>query len=490
MSKDRFKITFFCAFFLASTAWATQEDLTCAKSLIVQVKSIFGLSTRIAAPSNSPLEAVFRESYFSDFKLGHCHENIATFLRKAIDTIPNINRENLNVLLITRPSSSDFPSTTLVSGGGREGAVGDLFHVVVESEGYIYDLSFADQPKVVSKRDYFQKMFVAAAPLLKGAKDFPTQARRQLELERLNAARMSSVEQVQSELQIEIIPSQIFINSFAAEITNNIGRVSFFWNTAGNRVHMPLWKYLNLPARPKVAVASHARPDPTLAHQSKNVSVTVNPEALEVGNHQQTQNAVTVSRPGSSYPTNYNRSNRPLEELRYFYSERMLDLNELSGKVVVDMATGGGLFVEELREAGISAFGLEIAFSQRQTKNVYQPSVTQGTFDLDVNKPGIFILGDAKNTRIADQQVDVIYDTYGLTEYEFFKDKNFLRSVYTEWHRILKVGGVIRFSPLDETYVEEVRKFVNSIPGLELASAEKTRVDGGYARSFEIKKVR
>ncbi len=473
---------------LISQAYATQvSGHYCEKQLSGEVTPSFEKS-RSGFLGTAWVKNVFAKVYFSRSVMpGYCHNNVAMFIKKALASSESVKPEDLNVILISRPSKSDHPTPNLVSVGGREGPVDELFHVVVEYGGDIYDLSFGREPLVLPKNEYFRQMYLAEAPTATEA-SLSLPPRLQLEQDRRDRHKLFSEEQVLNELQVRIMPARFYLENFWAEIDLNIGNPDFFWSKKGRPSAKPLWRYLGLKGRPNDP--SFRAKNRVAVYQSEGLKIKVDQEAIEAGDFVQTVNALALHRTPFGYPEFFNRLNRGLVEIKPLYSGRMLNLAELRGKTVLDMGTGGGLFVEELREFGIAAFGLDLVLSARQLKKLYQPGSIGDRMKLDPARAGLFILADAKNTPIADQQVDVIYDTYSLTRFQFVQDQNLLRSLYEEWRRILKIGGVIRFAPLDISYVDRVSEFIKTIPGLELTSVDETLLEPRYSRAVEIRRVK
>jgi ubiquinone/menaquinone biosynthesis C-methylase UbiE len=211
----------------------------------------------------------------------------------------------------------------------------------------------------------------------------------------------------------------------------------------------------------------------------------------------QTANAITVNRPGNKYPVTYNRTNRGLDLLTYFYPRAKFDPANMRGKKVLDVAMGGGRFVRELRSAGVEAYGLDIALSSLQMADVYVGKRTLGKNGLllspDLGR-GHFIQADATHTGLASNQFDVIFSTYSMFEYNLGPSGNsaFLKNVLTELCRIIKVGGVIRISPFFENSTAQyMRELVDQVYGLQIIELQTTgnRLAGSIMYT-EIKRIR
>ena len=188
----------------------------------------------------------------------------------------------------------------------------------------------------------------------------------------------------------------------------------------------------------------------------------------------QVSKAVRVSRMDSNFSTYYNRTNRGFKTLQYFYPTSKLLPSDMKNKKVLDLAMGGGRYVQELNSWGIEAFGLDIALSQTQLNDVYVGSPTQGADGLVLSRElghGKFVQADARQTGLASNQFDIIFSTYGMFEYDIgIKNRDpFLLEVLQELKRILKVGGVIRISPVFKNDTDlYLKKLVDQVDGLQI----------------------
>ncbi len=217
-----------------------------------------------------------------------------------------------------------------------------------------------------------------------------------------------------------------------------------------------------------------------IVESPSGITVSANEADLAEGEVSQIPNAVRIRRPGETYPLNYNRTNRGLATLsRSFYSPRAIHPAKLRGQTVVDMGTGGGKAVEEWRAAGIAAFGLDSALSARQKENIFTYPVTETAshsevHGIDLKAPkcsGFYIQADVAHTGLASNQVDVIFSTYAIFEYDLFRQtsRQFLVDTLQEWHRILKLGGKIRMSPFYKISAEPILKaLVSQVRGLRI----------------------
>ncbi len=217
----------------------------------------------------------------------------------------------------------------------------------------------------------------------------------------------------------------------------------------------------------------------------ENVKVMSNDSELIHGDTKyQIGNAVIVERPELTYATGYNRTNRKREGLEYFYRVEKINPANLQGMKVLDVGMGGGAFVEELRAAGVEAFGLDIALSSLQMEHLYNglkhDELDGLLLDSKIGK-GHFVQADALHTHLASQQFDVVFSTYAIFEYNLnsdLKSLDFLKSVLEELKRISKVGGRILISPIYKGYSDNfIRDIVSRIPDLKISEITKANSD-------------
>lgn len=213
----------------------------------------------------------------------------------------------------------------------------------------------------------------------------------------------------------------------------------------------------------------------------------------------QVGNAVYVLRPGFPYLDGwnaYNRSNRGFRQLEYFYSKSILSIEALRGLKVLDIATGGGKFVRELRAGGVDAYGLDIALSSLQLPDIFRLVAKNGLPPEGIELSsetgtGFFVQADAAQTGLAAHQFDRIFSTYGPFEYDT-SNPTYLRQLLEEMRRILKVGGMLYISPFWGTSSDErFREWVAAVEGLELVEIRPVDPDDPESRVFyaEIRRV-
>jgi SAM-dependent methyltransferase len=102
----------------------------------------------------------------------------------------------------------------------------------------------------------------------------------------------------------------------------------------------------------------------------------------------------------------------------------ILDLYHLQGKKILDAGTGDGAFVEDLRLAGVTAIGLDLALRSNQREKDY------------------FVEASIADTSFPPESFDLIISSYSLFHYYLSVDQPLIYSqALMELHRILKPGG-------------------------------------------------
>ncbi len=146
---------------------------------------------------------------------------------------------------------------------------------------------------------------------------------------------------------------------------------------------------------------------------------------------------------------------RSISELNDHFPREMLDVAQFEGKTLLDL--GGGpkaTFVTQLIDATqgrATAVSIDI------------------NADLSVNKTGRGVINLRQNFAslpFEDGRFDFIYSSYSLFFGKYFElhSKEFLLTVLSECRRVLKPGGVMRFSPVNEDLVKKLGR----LPGLEV----------------------
>ena len=426
------------------------------------------------------------------FKIGFCHDNVMA-LADELGAKPGFAPERARALIITRPVPiRDFrePNVPLLRVRG-EGSETASFHIVLSYEGRIYDPSAVRELQGLPTEEYLRAMMIKDGEIaVRQDVSLARQERLRSQAER-NAFR--DAETLMSELAIR----EMSIDDYRTEIYPHFAK----W-----RGMPPVpEKDLDPRAPPRSAAVHLGKPDPARRREPRpeppepvwervgDATVRFEDSELEIGDLRQVANAVQVSRPGQKYAQWYNRTDRDFETLsNYFYPKEMLDLEEFKGKVVLDGTTGGGLFVEELRERGIVAYGMDAALHARQRARMHADARAPKANTILLpnsleTRP--FLWGNAAQTGIADKQADFIYDTYGIFEYEFWGDPAFVAKVFLEWKRVLKTGGKLRFGPVGETYEQRIRDFVATLPGYRLTGFGSAPGQEDHIRAVELERV-
>lgn len=506
------------------------------------ILSRFVFSLQNPRPNASPLPSEsFVKAYQSAYqnpeqsKPYHCHENVKSLIEKlAVEDPSSLSESEVLVLFRFDPQWKHgvishisgelgelapyrFTSNLVATNLREKGSDVFVYHVVLRHKGMIYDLSYKSENSGIPEREYFNEMFLATgSPFqdLEKAESAPLQERKRDKIKRY---RFASADQMMAELRVRPIPALDYLKSYHDKFSQNqvrnpyrlwlegeedykSFRLSQFLTPPNHRTKEPA-----LPPYEKwtqsVWLVPENEVEPYLEYEGE-VKVYANPENLSLAELQQIPHALAVTSPLFKLPEKFNRTDRSLEIIQaLLFPKSMLSIEELRGKIVVDMATGGGLFVEELREEKIDAFGVDIALSPRQRqKMLHDTSLGNPNREKEIElKPGasdyFFIQAQASRTQIGSAQVDVIYETFGTFEYLYFGSKRdpgiqkFMSSILSEWKRILKVGGKIRISNIDESYQIEFRDFFNSIPGLKFVRFEVVNKDQSvFQGAIEIEK--
>lgn len=185
--------------------------------------------------------------------------------------------------------------------------------------------------------------------------------------------------------------------------------------------------------------------------------------------HQKEELQVIVSRPegDGTIARTYDRTDRSLLHIKkyQYYPDSLMEVKELVGKKVLDIGTGGGTLVTELRTLGVDAHGLDIYLNESQRKLNY------------------FHQKDALHTELASDQFDVIYSTISVFSYER-ENRKLLTQLFLETRRLLKPGGKLRLSPIEE---KQVRAALDGVPGMTVS---KTPPSDWHGQKFiELEKT-
>jgi len=141
------------------------------QTLLITLISLF--SHGVFAQKNPALFNQFKKDFSKNYVENQCGSNILGFLGRAEKSGQKIY--NAHILEISNKGFSLFGlinaefaresgrlNPNSASDGMRNlpGETNWYHHVVLELDGEIYDFDFGNQPKVVSVKDYFEKMFL------------------------------------------------------------------------------------------------------------------------------------------------------------------------------------------------------------------------------------------------------------------------------------------------------------------------------------------
>jgi len=176
---------------------------------------------------------------------------------------------------------------------------------------------------------------------------------------------------------------------------------------------------------------------------------------------------------GSQRPR-YVRTGRGLKALSSCgYPPELTHPESLKGKKVLDLATGKGDLVEDLRAApyNVDIVGLDIYLSEAQKKKPY------------------FIQADATHTGLANESFDYIFSSFGVFYYGEAEgipnDGLELKEYAREAKRILKPGGKIAIVPAP-LMPDKFKKTIERVGGLKVILHPEATCGWGW---LEIEKI-
>lgn len=176
----------------------------------------------------------------------------------------------------------------------------------------------------------------------------------------------------------------------------------------------------------------------------------------------------------------YMRSGRSINFLKSMKSDTQippewLDLSSLgSGKSVLDVGTGEGDLVEDLRSFGINAIGVDIVLSPAQTEKHYFREMDGALLDFETGS------------------MSFVYSIWSVVSYEGWnKGRNTIaQQALAEMIRVTKKGGRIRLVPVERKLIKWLlgnRSDVELLPEIPGDPDAEPPID--YSRAVELLKL-
>lgn len=130
----------------------------------------------------------------------------------------------------------------------------------------------------------------------------------------------------------------------------------------------------------------------------------------------------------------FTRTNRGVFELtdEHYFPKEFLKASNFKNKKVLDLACGDGRLVEDLRREGVEIVGLDVHLNDYQKARPY------------------YIRAEADHSGLPSASFDVILTVQGPISYLFDSDADYVRYILKEANRLLKPGGELWISPLDQ----------------------------------------
>ena len=109
------------------------------------------------------LKQLFTTQFVSGYQPKECGRNIMAFVELAAQK--QIPMESASILHITNRGQTELDAVWGLQARGGRGAERWIFHVVLESDGLIFDFDYGNSPNPVPTGEYFRTMFLDAKHL-------------------------------------------------------------------------------------------------------------------------------------------------------------------------------------------------------------------------------------------------------------------------------------------------------------------------------------
>lgn len=152
-------------------------------------------------------------------------------------------------------------------------------------------------------------------------------------------------------------------------------------------------------------------------------------------------------------------------------SEAWLDLDVIKkdNLKVLDVGSGQGVLVMEMRRRGIEADGVDF-----NSPYDGSPGVSQWFRREDIRT----------RTTLPENHYDLVYSTFSLFSYDHVSAHERILAL-KEMARLTKTGGLVRIAPFSD--VEKMRKYLNDVPELELLRVWKDKY--GQVTAFDLRRT-
>jgi|GEM_PF-5453759 len=170
----------------------------------------------------------------------------------------------------------------------------------------------------------------------------------------------------------------------------------------------------------------------------------------------------------------YDNSSRGIKEFteEKIYPPEFMDASKLQGQRILDLGTGGGRFVRDLRKDGVDIIGLDTRYYPSHNEN-----------------PEWFINKDIRNANLPENSFDIIYSAYSVFTYND-EDYQTQFEIMKEMTKILKPGGKIRLGLVDLLLVKKLTEDPNITAKLKITRHGENELDPRYKSWTEITKIK